>query len=242
MNKQYKRFYFLHIPKTGGRALRENVLYQIHKDLNNTNISYLPYEASFRENTKNYEAHNGWIDQIDDATYVITFVRDPIKQSVSMFSHIYDTQKKNIEKGGVKTKETDFSLLSKQDYLDWVIKDKVMHNLHFKNLLSGNINEDLPNLDPEANMGKGYERLKQINLILDPDKLTNEVMEKIYNRICKDLEITPSELDFVNTESFRNNTSDYIYNQLSDDEKGILRRILYLDYMIYDNKSLFTIL
>lgn len=254
MNKQYKSFYFLHIPKTGGRAFRENIIFQIYEDIKNKNITPIFSLLTLRENKIRDEAHGGWQNAIDDDTYIVTMFRDPIKQSVSLFAHIYDTKNSNMEARGLRVKDTDLSKVSKKDYLDWVIQNPIFQNLQFKNFLAPHSNtvysdieeslfyEKLSNTikNKDHSIKSGFSRINRVNLMVDPDNLTNEVMEKMYHKICNDLDINPSQLEFVDTEVFRNSTSDYIYNQLSEDEKGILRRIFDLDYKVYDNKSLFT--
>lgn len=254
MNKQYKSFYFLHIPKTGGRAFRENIIFQIYEDIKNKNITPIFSLLTLRENKIRDEAHGGWQNAIDDDTYIVTMFRNPIKQSVSLFAHIYDTKNSNMEARGLRVKDTDLSKVSKKEYLDWVIQNPIFQNLQFKNFLAPHSNtvysdieeslfyEKLSNTikNKDHSIKSGFSRINRVNLIVDPDNLTNEVMEKMYHKICNDLDINPSQLEFVDTEVFRNSTSDYIYNQLSEDEKGILRRIFDLDYKVYDNKSLFT--
>lgn len=254
MNKQYKSFYFLHIPKTGGRAFRENIIFQIYEDIKDKKITPIFSLLTLRENKIRDEAHGGWQNAIDDDTYIVTMFRDPIKQSVSLFAHIYDTKNSNMEARGLRVKDTDLSKVSKKDYLDWVIQNPIFQNLQFKNFLAPHSNtvysdieeslfyEKLSNTikNKDHSIKSGFSRINRVNLMVDPDNLTNEVMEKMYHKICNDLDINPSQLEFVDTEVFRNSTSDYIYNQLSEDEKGILRRIFDLDYKVYDNKSLFT--
>ncbi len=249
----YKSFYFLHIPKTGGRAFRENVLAQLYKDLKDKKITTIFSLLTLRGDKIQDEAHGGWQNAINDDTYVVTLFRDPIKQSVSLFSHIYDTNNGNIESRGLRVKVTDLDNVSKEDYLEWIIKNPIFQNIQFKNFLAEHNNtiykkieenifyENVFGITKNEEISKliGIERVLRTNLIIDPDELTNEKMEKIYHKICNDLDINPSQLNFVNTEPFRNSTSDHIYNQLSDDEKNILRKVLHLDYMVYDNKFLF---
>lgn len=259
MNKEYKSFYFLHIPKTGGRAFRENIVVKLYEDLENKGISTIFSLLTFRSKHVLFSArstHAGWHKDIDDDTYIVTLFRDPIKQSVSLFAHIYDTESSNMPEGGTKTKNTDLSRVSKEDYLNWLIENPIFQNIQFKNFLAPNSPSVYSDLEEsifyeklsgfaknkDISIKSGMKRVNQVNIMVDADQLTNENMIKIYHKICSDLDIEPSQIDFVDTELFRNSTSDYIYNQLSDDEKGILRRILCLDYMIYDNKSLFTIL
>lgn len=254
MEKRFKSFYFLHIPKTGGRALREIVFDQLKNDLLDKGINSLsPIITKGALDSGNTEAHYGWVSTIQADTYVVTLLRDPIRQSVSLFSHIYDTDKNNLKKWGIKSRETDLSKISKYDYIDYVIKNKFYNNFQFKNIMSEDSddwNELEYSLFKETFYNKKIgvterkkiveDRIKQCNIILDADNLTNEIMQKTYEKICNDLDINPSQLEFINTDVFKNTTSEHIYNQLDESEKNILRKILHLDYELYDNKDLFT--
>lgn len=243
----------MHIPKTGGRALRETVLHQLKLDLSAKNIDLVSPIVTRGETNTDIDAHYGWPSTIKPDTYIVTLLRDPIKLSVSLFSHMYDTDHDNLQKWGTKESLSDFSKINKEEYLDYVMKTPKDHNFQFKNIISIDqnvwkmlekflIDEKLFGYrgGPEENKRTVNERINQCSIILDADNLTDEVMQKAYEKICQDLDINPSQLEFSNTDLFRNSTSTYIYDQLDDSEKNMLRKIFYLDYEIYDNKELFT--
>jgi hypothetical protein len=243
----------LHIPKTGGRAFRETVFHQLKIDLDSKDIGLVSPIVTRGDSNAVSEAHYGWPSTINPDTYVVTLLRDPIKQSVSLFSHLYDTENNNLKKWGTKESLSDFSKVNKEEYLDYVLRTPKDNNFQFKNIISIDQNiwkmiekflmdEKLFNFKGGVQENKRIvnERINQCNIILDADNLTDEVMQKAYEKICSDLDINPSQLEFNNTDIFRNSTSTYIYDQLDDSEKNMLRKIFYLDYELYDNKDLFT--
>lgn len=275
MGIEFKSFYFLHIPKTGGRIFRANIIDQIYRDIKNTNIKPIYSVATAEDNwtnrftpaathihdntTKNKndiqdDGHAGWKKSIDNNTYVVSIFREPLKQSVSLFAHIYDTNIGNINDKGVRVKETDLSKISKEDYLNWFTKNTQNHNFQIKNFIVSDlehwieiekefINEKNRGEDKNSLFGTkiAMDRIKRVNLLIDEEHLTNIGMQRAYDKICEDLKIKPSQLEFLDdSKIFKNDLSSYIYDQLIPEEKNILKKMLALDYKVYEDRSLFT--
>lgn len=275
MINDFKSFYFLHIPKTGGRIFRANVVDQIYRDIKNTDIepiysvvtskddwSAKIYPAASHSTTINSnqndkihdDGHAGWKKSINHNTYVVSTFREPIKQSVSLFAHMYDTELGNIDARGIRVRETDLSKVSKEDYLTWFTKYTQFYNFQIKNFIATDPDDwakieqtwtDQKIWGIKRNLEFGSQtakdRIARTNLLIDEEELTDVGMQRAYWRICSNLKIEPKKLEFKeNHKGFRNDLSFCIYNQLIPEEKSIIKKFLNLDYEIYEDRSLFT--
>lgn len=212
---QDKNIYFLHIAGTGGRALKEYVLNPL---LN-----------------KNFEIvgkHNGWSDSIDDKTYIICILRDPVKHACGFYLHfIY--------------KETDGPNI-REKFLEYFRKTKEIHNFQSQNLISSNQNFNYGNgkhfCDGVAEINEHLlqEKIDRIDLLISQDMLQSNIQD-IADTLAKDLDLNKIKVKDVNMYKYSNMTSKDLYMILSESEKQEIRILNSIDYKIYSqlrNKEL----
>ena len=101
----YNKFYFLHIPKTGGRFFTKYIVNQIEDALKQNNIDIIkPPDNALK--------HGGWHKDIDDNTYIVSVFRDPVEFFISAISHMHAQQ------SGLIDENNDFIIKSGSDALD----------------------------------------------------------------------------------------------------------------------------
>jgi hypothetical protein len=209
-----KSFYYLHVSKASGRFLYTYVLSDLINATRGTNIQYLFPPVSDPEWT-----HHGWNKLIDDDTYVISSLRDPVEAIVSY----------RMQHGGINDKEHFFSSLDKitniqsRSFIDW--EDNKMDALAEVNF------------DKDAILGK----LKRVNLLIDSKEINIKNYNKIKHKIASDLGIIGiSYSDIEDTNEFRNNGVAEFCKSLTNEEIDLIRKANYMDVELYENaKSLF---
>lgn len=232
----YKDFYFLHIPKTGGRYVKAYILSQLE-----SNIEMFP--------TK--ERHEGWHAKISDDTYILSVLRNPLEFACSLYAH-HVMQKANLMEN-VFVKNTEYI-------------DKNIFNVHLdtkylikfykaspwaKNLQSKHIVEGHPEnkgiadqiiqkyiFTDKIDKELLYSRLNRINLLIRQPSLYNP--EPVVKKICNDLGIEMAgeiEKDHL---TFHNIASSNLYNSLTQEDKDWLEEFFSLDVEIYNNHSIFS--
>lgn len=80
---EYKSFYHLHAPKTGGRFVLNNVLHLLYPHMEAAGIRVInnvPIEHP--------DAHGAWSTEIKEDTYVFSTFRDPVTHTCSLFFHM----------------------------------------------------------------------------------------------------------------------------------------------------------
>jgi hypothetical protein len=173
--KKYNKFYFMHIPKTGGRYISLKVILPIMEQLNKNGIS-----STFSENN----SHSGWHSKIDDQTYIVTILRDPVEQSVSFYSHTIA-----LNPLGQLKNEYDKDKLTKENFFDWIKNEPSYPNFQANNFLCDEfyLKKDHPknklsvNLSFDENLLK--ERKDKVNLFLDTKNINGrdiEIQQKLF--------------------------------------------------------------
>lgn len=218
-DKKYNKFYFLHIPKTGGRYLNKIAIYPMHEDLNTNGISII--------NTKN---HDGYIKEIDENTYTVCILRDPAKFICSFFLFFYNNgnfQKLNLKDDNI-LKEVRFY------FFEFLKKDLWVRNLQSKFLKKSC--RDLSTKEffdcPVLNRDLLHKRFNSISFLFTQDYLESNPLD-VASRIFYDLEVDPSKINISKSNDFRQPSSKILYDSLSQDEIDMIYSYFDFDYEIY---------
>jgi hypothetical protein len=228
MKKTFDSFYFLHVQKTGGRNYMYNFLTPIKDIMITSNIHWL--------NTQPYgSAHNQWLEQISDLTYVTCTFRDPCEQIISVYVHD-------------ESFKSDPSV-SKEKFFNWFKDSQENKSAYYINYQSKNIVS--PPIDEMGNstifnhnkITKEHvlNKISKMSLFIKPEILTKNNQKFIQNKILSDLGIKNAivkNLEWKENE-YRNSSSKDIYNSLTNKEKEYIRSINYIDAEIYETEHLF---
>ena len=234
---EYKNFYFLHIPKCGGRYVKSHILSQL-KD----NINRLPVT----------NRHEGWSWEINDDTYVFTILRDPVKFACSLYAHEVMRKTKYIDTL-LEVNETEYLLpsvnnihLDKKYLFIRFQENQWMKNLQSKHILHGKTkNKDAIDVIKEKytftdQIDKDllYKRLDRINLLVRQTSLYNP--EPVVKRLCNDLNIKIAGDIKKDHLTYHSIASDNLYNSLTEEDKKWIEDFFAIDVEIYNNHSIFT--
>lgn len=220
----YNKFYYLHLPKTGGRPLKE----KLYPDLEN-HIQIILREG-----------HHGWTKEIDDNTYIMSIMRDPIKLMCSLYTHfifVYMGKAKNdeiLESGLSSHLNIKKVYFKKENFINWLTKYKIYHNFQSKHFLPMFPLEHMIPIAPDKlNIDLLLERVERVNLFFDHESIIGDGIYKIVDKIQEDLGIFIDirENDLV---KFSNKGSSDLYNSLTEEDKSYLSNFFKIDYMIYD--------
>lgn len=239
---KYSKFYFLHIPKTGGRFLTKYIINPIEEILKANNIEVLALPP-------NVEKHGGWHKDIDENTYIVSVFREPVEFFVSTVAHIAADQK------GLIKKESEYVIKNKSEVLN-IEKEflyKVLEEMeYFKDFQSRNflLTPEERQLIQHARrafrqndyMDKevAYERIQRVNLMIRNKDLISMDYSLLINKISKDLEIKIDiDLPIPDREYYKNNSSEVLFNKLNLEDKEKICNNFLFDKEIYENDSLF---
>jgi hypothetical protein len=221
---RYNKVYFLHIPKTGGRHIIYNVIDPIRQQLKENNIEVL--------NSGKFD-HSNWYSKIDDQTYIVSVLRDPVEQCISLYVHIKTT----TEGGHLKTDADIF--LSKKDFYDTITKIKNYKNFQSKCFVSDERYGFLVHRK-EVTIDEGIlqKRLNRVNLLLNQNNIN---AKKIQEKIFLDLGINGKIQDSNTNGIHYNPYSEYFYNQFSENEKESIKKYNNIDNNIFKNSKYFDL-
>jgi hypothetical protein len=226
---KYDSIYFLHVMKTGGRHLRNTVFIPIINELKKNNIKII------NEN----HGHSGWHSEISDKTYIVTSLRDPVQQVVSLYAHGISLSKK-----GKPIKKFNASALEKDIFLNAVSTCLEYQNFQSKSYLHDQFDDRILNHEGFLFDENLYiERKNRVNLILNMKDINNNEI-KIQEKIFLDLQIngvTNSVPAFPNAKGLHNPESKKLYNKLSSDEKKFIRQKNSKDEDLYNNSIYFDL-
>lgn len=243
---KYKTFYFLHIPKTGGRFVKRLIIDPIKNILKENGIEIL------EKNPKLW--HHGWHREIDDNTYIFSIIRDPVSWSVSYFTHLKYQENKaiDISLDNFHSQEIIKKVgLEKYQIFEWLEKESYRENYQSKNFLLN------PALDYKIRMDQFFKNAQALGYEIDKEKLYNRIYRVnllmrnedfkvvdynlLINKIFQDLGISSDYK--IESELNRNHlsieTSPELYSTLDDFDKKAIRDIMSIDQEIYDNDNLF---
>jgi hypothetical protein len=242
--KKYNKFYFLHVPKTGGRFFTEYIVRPIERTLeeNGVKIIQLP---------PNVNKHGGWHNDIDDDTYVVSIVRDPAEFFSRLVAHMVAYE------NGLIDDNNDQIINDKSIALD-ISKDFLFDTMeelqYLKNFQSQNFiltPQDI-NLVAYArrmynkNMGVSidnkllYERLRRTNLMIRHADLKSMDYSILIDKISEDIGIRINvDTSSIDKERYKNNNSEHLFNKLDNEDIKKIYENFAVDKEIYDNDSLF---
>jgi len=245
LNMRYNSFYFLHIPKTDGRRFIDSIVIPLQN--NNTELNFIGGELGFHVREKS-NPHQGWVKSIDQKTYIVSILRDPIERAVSYYIFIMMQKIKAIE-GFSKYKKVVFS---KDQFIKYIKEQKDMHNLSSKMFLHhipsqkdrGILFDDISIKLPES-VDLIMERAQRINLLIRSDTFKGLNRQDLFNRITSDIGISSIPCFGISPEiesEYTEKESKELYLSLNDSDKSALRQYFDLDYEIYNNESLFSVI
>lgn len=219
----YNKFYFLNIPKTTNVSFDINIMHNLYKIMNRHGIDT---SANLR-----FYDHNSW-DNFDDQTYVFSIFRDPVERTLAEFANIrvFDAFGRRKSDSGVHVDDTlDLNL---EDLETWISKFYTT-DFQTKTLFNG--------MSPP--MAAIPEKIKRINLFVDCAVISDQNKQNLMaNKILSDLGIEERiHTPWVPTYRFEHGYSvDIHFNHVKDtfmEER--IRKLNFLDCLIYDNKSNF---
>lgn len=238
----YDKFYFLHIPKTGGRFFTKYIIGPIESQLKANGIDIL-------EIPNGIQRHGGWHKDIDETTYIVSLFRDPAKQFVSSIAHMV------AAKEGLIDEDNNFILKDKSEVL-YIDKDFLFNMLeelkYLKNFQSQNFvltTDKFPILtesrrayqqNKKFDINLIHERVKRVNLMIRNEDLISLDYSVLINKLSKDLKVK-IEIDLLNLdkEHFKNNSSENLFNKLNQKDIDTIYKNFMLDKEIYEDDSLF---
>lgn len=240
--KKYNKFYFLHIPKTGGRFFTRYILSPIEEALRENGIHVI-------ELPNNVYKHGGWHKDIDENTYIVSIFRDPVEFFVSAVAHMV------VDQYGLIDEDNDFIVkdmssmpeIEKQFLFDRLEELKYLKNFQSQNFVlspqdTSLINESRRSYNKDIIFDNNliYERAKRVNLFLRHSDLRSMDYSKLINKISEDLEIDISiDLSSADREHYKNNSSQTLLGKLNKDDAEHIYNNFLFDKQIYDNDSLF---
>lgn len=233
----FNSFYFLHIPKTGGRLFFYNVLSPLKDIFLESNIKELNI---LRVNSlRNYSDHSQWKKEIDSLTYVSSIFRDPCKHMVSLYTH-----SQTVGRDQMVFRNND---IDKNTLFDWLEENEDgAKNYQSKHLI-------LPTVIKDENGYKQFlnneiitkdnilDRINQLSLLIKPEDLSENNIEKIQKKILLDLKIPNKKITNrpYNFQEYSNSQSKEIYETLTKKEKERIKLINNIDCEVYETPSLF---
>lgn len=241
---KYNKVYFLHIPKTGGRFLTKYILRPIENILKDNGIELIKSPEDMRQ-------HAGWPSWIDDQTYIISVFRDPCEFFVSAVCHsvaikngLVDEDNWNIIK-----MNTEPLVISKDELYNTAQRWGYMKDFQSKNfMLSPDvetrslIQEAMVKYENNENFSKEeiYKRVRRVNLMIRQKDLKLIDYNLLINKILKDLDISSNiKIDNADKEYFKNNSSEILFNSLTEEDLKYISNMFPIDKEIYENDLLF---
>ena len=240
----YDSFYFLHIPKTDGRRFIDLILLDI-KD-NNPQIDFPGGNLMGNYLGDPSTAHQGWIPEITDNTYVFSMMRDPIKRSVGYY--VFSRLQKIKQSKGF---DTDTSInFTKEGFISSIEYKKHIQNISSRMLLYNTISyayrqffyDKELSIDDKDLMYTLERRLGRINLFLKSETFNSMDKSNLMEKICTDIGVKNLHISSKKKEfelSYTEKESSGLYDLLTDSDKDYLRQYFEVDYYIYEKEDLF---
>jgi hypothetical protein len=210
-----KNIYGLHICKTGGRFYHRSVLIPTIQAA----YKQIPVIQNGRA------GHYGWHESIEDTTFIVSGIRDVVKQQCSLFIDLNLRAKSFGEP----------YFFSKKDFLEWTTSPISKNNMSKHFFYSTQIWDFGKDLEPrqmeDFNLIK--ERASRVNLYYDIDEgfTTAELSKKL--SAAMGIEYRP-RLEANTMPIGENPQSKALYESLNESEKDYVRSVSFLDYKMYE--------
>lgn len=210
-----KSFYHLHVSRTNGRFLHKYVLKDILQASKSHDKKFLIPEV-IPENW----THHGWNDLIDDDTYIICSLRDPVEAIVSY----------NLSFSAIVNKEDFFNRIN------------LVTNIQSRSFIRWEKNKVDPHEDVELDKDLILSRLRRINLLIDSKDINIDSYSKIKKKIADDLDFSgigyPENLQ--DTNDFRGYGVERFIDSLTHEEIEAIKEANSMDVALYEEaKNLF---
>jgi hypothetical protein len=208
--------------KTGGRYLLSNAIVPIMDQLKKNNIETLNSAKM---------AHANWHSIIDNQTYIITVLRDPASQIISLYTH-----GKTTDSRGNPIIDKNFNL-SKDIMYDEITKNKGYQNFQSKNLIFDEKTKlPIQNYEKFIDEELVEKKLNRINLLLNHNNIKENAI-KIQEKIFLDLGIDGITQPPKKHPNFYNPHSKSFYDKFSNAEKDSLSLFSKIDTKLYKNAN-----
>ena len=213
-----KKVYFLHIPKTGGKFVSDNLMTYLNRACKLSGVSSREVLV---------DGHLGW-SVVDSATLIITAVRHPLPRTISHFMYYHP---ENLTLSIPEIKINLFSYLEENIY---------MNNYQAKFICSDTV--EMERLLDSQEMDQGCrllsERLERVNFLIKTESITNKTMKDLYNLSCDHLNIVDMKVESLPTlyvKSYVSEASLAVFNSLTSVETQTLETVNLLDMSIYES-------
>jgi hypothetical protein len=240
---KYNKIYFLHIPKTGGRFFTKYILEPNEAILKENGIDLIKLPA-------NVMRHGGWHKDIDEKTYIISVLRDPVEFFASLTAHMF------VDENGLMDNKNNQIIIDQSITLD-IDKEYLFNTIeeleYLKNFQSQNFTltpsntsfigcsrKNYNKFGTEIDTELLYERIKRTNLMIRHTDLKSMDYSVLINKISDDLGVKLGlDISFMDKELYKNNSSKILFEKLSTKDKEKIYNSFLLDKEIYENDSLF---
>jgi hypothetical protein len=188
------------------------------------------------------ERHSGWSKVIDDETYILCFLRDPVKLACSLYAYFQLEKidpKIHIEGGkDYVTKEIAQNLvINKEDFLKWIEHATDWHNIQAKNfLISDNLLENIRSVKIDKELL--YNRLNRVNLLVKSDHMKKWGAKNVLLQLSYDLHRAIYPQSYEDSHKYSNPASLNLYRSLTDEDKEFVLKFFDIDNEIYNSDKL----
>lgn len=241
---KYKSFYFLHVPRTGGKFVKKYIIDPISKELESNGIKIIENEKFIDKNNPNIfwpNDHVGWSGKINPDTYVFSVFREPISWACSFFTQLQywgngaTTPYTGVTKDSIK--------IDKDEMIQFYKTEKYVQDYQSKNFIStaltGTIISILKHSVKQNAAGENKElllkRLNRVNLLVRNKDLNdpNKIIEKIESDLGIKIQYrVPNDVDM----SYNgNDAAKSLFASLSNFERDIIASALPIDIEIYNS-------
>lgn len=244
---KYNSFYFLHVPKTGGRFLSKYIIDPVKKQLFENGIEILK-NPELQSNKRN--RHVGWNWKITPETYIMSCFREPVEWACSYFIHMMyiESGALDMDNEAIVIKNIDKEFTGK-DLIKWLTENKFLQNYQSKNYVLGagensSIKHEIlmnEKMHWELDINFLYKRLQRVNLLFRQGELKEMDPSLLVEKISQDLniKIDYSPFEDIDKGYYSNNASKLLYDSLSNFEKDSIRSLMSIDVDVYNNDMLF---